>query len=74
MPEGTTVYYCYTVTNTGDVAFGLHTLTDDVLGTIFTGLAYTLAPGASVNTVAGRLVDPVRGQHDHDQRRHLAGL
>ncbi|HRI57650.1 MAG TPA: hypothetical protein PK170_11200, partial [Anaerolineae bacterium] len=52
VPEGTTVYYCYTVTNTGTVAFGLHTLTDSVLGTIFTGTAYALAPGASVNTVA----------------------
>lgn len=51
VPQGTTVYYCYTVTNTGTVAFGLHTLTDDVLGTIFTGAAYALAPGASVNTV-----------------------
>jgi hypothetical protein len=58
VPQGTTVYYCYTVTNTGDVAFGLHTLTDDVLGTIFTGLAYNLAPGASVNTVAAGLSIP----------------
>jgi hypothetical protein len=46
------------VTNTGNVAFGLHTLTDDVLGTIFTGLAYNLAPGASVNTVAAGLSIP----------------
>ena len=58
VPQGTTVYYCYTVTNTGTVSFGLHTLTDDVLGTIFTGLAYTLAPGASVNTVAAGLSIP----------------
>jgi hypothetical protein len=52
VPQGTTVYYCYTVTNTGNEALGLHTLTDNVLGTIFTGAAYNLAPGASVNTVA----------------------
>ena len=58
VPEGTTVYYCYTVTNTGTVAFGLHTLTDDVLGTIFTALPYTLAPGASVNTVQAGLSIP----------------
>ncbi len=51
VPQGTTVYYCFTVTNTGNVAFGLHTLTDSVLGNIFTGAAYNLAPGASVNTV-----------------------
>ncbi len=58
VPQGTTVYYCYTVTNTGDTAFGLHTLTDDVLGTIFSGLAYNLAPGASVNTVQAGLSIP----------------
>ena len=55
---GTTVYYCYEVTNTGDVTLNLHDLTDDVLGTIFTGLAYSLAPGASVNTVAAGLSIP----------------
>jgi hypothetical protein len=51
VPAGTTVYYCYTVTNTGDVTLNVHDLTDDVLGNIFTGLNYALAPGASVNTV-----------------------
>jgi hypothetical protein len=58
VPAGSTVYYCYTVTNTGDVAFGLHDLDDDQLGNIFTGLAYVLAPGASVNTVAAGLTIP----------------
>ncbi len=53
--EGTTVYYCYTVTNTGNYTLPLHDLTDDQLGTIFTGLAYELAPGASVDTVAAGL-------------------
>ncbi|MBE2235907.1 MAG: choice-of-anchor J domain-containing protein, partial [Anaerolinea sp.] len=48
---GTTVYYCYTVTNTGDVTLYSHTLVDDQLGTLFTNLAYALAPGASVDTV-----------------------
>jgi hypothetical protein len=52
VPQGTTVYYCYKVTNTGTVAFGLHTLTDSVLGNIFTGAAYSLAPGASVDSIA----------------------
>jgi len=52
---GTTVYYCYTVTNTGGVTFETHNLTDDQLGSIFTGLAYTLTPGSSVNTVAAGL-------------------
>ena len=52
---GTVVYYCYTVTNTGNVMLPLHDLVDDQLGTIFTGLAYNLAPGASVDTVAAGL-------------------
>ncbi len=55
--EGTMVYYCYTVTNTGNVILSSHDLDDDVLGELFTGLAYDLAPGASVSTVdAGVMV------------------
>ncbi|MEZ4642132.1 MAG: hypothetical protein R3E31_05220 [Chloroflexota bacterium] len=49
---GTVVYYCYTVTNTGNVTLSFHDLEDDVLGTILTEYAYDLAPGASVDTVA----------------------
>ncbi len=49
---GTTVYYCYTVENTGNVPLPLHDLVDDQQGVIFSGLAYDLLPGASVNTVA----------------------
>lgn len=52
---GTDVYYCYSVENTGDVTLSLHDLVDSELGTIFTGLAYDLAPGSSVNTVAAGL-------------------
>ena len=55
---GTTVYYCYTVTNNGNVTLNSHNLTDDVLGTIFTGLNYALTPGSSVNTVAAGLSIP----------------
>jgi hypothetical protein len=55
VPPGSTVYYCYTVTNTGDTAFALHDLEDDQLGTLFSGLAYALAPGASVDTVTAGL-------------------
>jgi uncharacterized repeat protein (TIGR01451 family) len=53
--SGETVYYCYEVTNTGDAALPLHTLVDSELGTLFTGLAYDLQPGASVDTVAAGL-------------------
>ncbi|MGV8039660.1 MAG: hypothetical protein AB2L07_06140 [Thermoanaerobaculaceae bacterium] len=58
VPAGTTVYYCYEVTNTGNVTLNLHDLVDDELGTIFTGLNYALTPGSSVNTVAAGLSIP----------------
>ncbi|GAB4144779.1 MAG: hypothetical protein Fur0021_01620 [Candidatus Promineifilaceae bacterium] len=48
---GTDVYYCYTVTNTGDVTLPWHDLTDSELGDIFMGFAYDLTPGGSVSTV-----------------------
>jgi hypothetical protein len=50
---GTTVYYCYGVRNTGDVSLGIHDLVDSQLGTLLTGIVYTLAPGVSVDTVLG---------------------
>jgi len=59
VPAGATVYYCYTVTNTGNVTLNLHDLTDDQLGAIFSGLNYALDPGASVNTMAAGLSIPV---------------
>jgi hypothetical protein len=52
---GTDVYYCYEVTNSGTMTMPLHTLVDSELGTIFAGLAYDLAPGASLDTVAAGL-------------------
>ncbi|MBX3059499.1 MAG: proprotein convertase P-domain-containing protein [Anaerolineae bacterium] len=53
--SGTTVYYCYTVTNIGNVALGLHDLADDELGTLLNALPFNLLPGASVDTVAAGL-------------------
>ncbi len=54
---GTVVYYCYTVTNTGDVALPLHDLVDDQLGTLLDDFAFNLAPGATVSTVdAGAVI------------------
>ena len=55
VPRGTTVYYCYTVTNETELTLSVHSLVDDVLGTIFADLDYDLAPGASVDTVAAGL-------------------
>jgi hypothetical protein len=48
---GTTVYYCYTVTNNTTSTLATHSLTDDKLGVLLTDAAYDLAPGASANTV-----------------------
>ena len=50
--QGATVYYCYTVTNTGDVTLSVHDLTDDQLGTVLEDFEFELEPGQSVNTVA----------------------
>lgn len=52
---GTTVYYCYEVTNTGTLTLNLHDLADSELGAIFAALPYTLTPGSSVDTVAAGL-------------------
>ena len=48
VPANTDVTYCYEVENTGSVTLNLHDLDDSELGNIFTDLAYTLTPGASV--------------------------
>jgi hypothetical protein len=52
----TTVYYCYTITNTGDLSVPVHDLSDDLFGVILSDFAYDLAPGASVDTVAAGVV------------------
>jgi hypothetical protein len=53
--SGTDVYYCYEVTNTGLITLALHDLDDSELGTILSGFAFDLGPGASVDTVAAGL-------------------
>ena len=50
-----TVYYCYSATNTGNVTLDLHDLVDSLNGVIFRDLAFDLAPGASIDTVAAGL-------------------
>ena len=44
--QGTEVYYCYQVENTGNVTFNFHDLVDSELGTLLNDFPYTLAPGA----------------------------
>ncbi len=58
VPAGTEVYYCYTVTNTGDVTLNLHDLDDSELGNLFMGFPYALTPGSSVSTVDAGLTIP----------------
>ena len=53
--EGTVVYYCYTVENTGNANLALHDLEDDELGIILDDYAYDLVPGASIDTVVAGL-------------------
>lgn len=43
----TEVTYCYSIENTGNVTFTLHTLTDSELGSILLDFPYQLDPGAS---------------------------
>lgn len=47
VPAGSTVYYCYTVTNTGAINLNTHDLVDDQLGVILNDFVYNLVPGAS---------------------------
>ena len=46
-----TVYFCYTIENTGVVPISLHDLSDDLFGAILRDFEFELAPGASVSTV-----------------------
>ncbi len=53
--EGQEVFFCYTVTNTGEVTIPLHNLADEVSGVILRDFEFELEPGASVNTVEAGL-------------------
>ncbi len=53
---GTTVYYCYTVQNTGNITLTTHNLTDSALGAILSNFVYTLSPGASVFVTASAML------------------
>lgn len=50
-PVGTTIVYCYTVENTGDATFNIHSLTDSKLSTIDTDVSGALTPGQKMTTV-----------------------
>ncbi len=49
---GDEVFYCYEVTNTGNITLSIHTLNDDVIGNIFDNLPHDLGPGQSLDTVS----------------------
>ena len=46
--SGTSVTYCYEVTNTGDITLTLHNLTDSQLGSILDDFSFGLQPGSTV--------------------------
>lgn len=52
---GSDVYYCYTVTNSGNITLPLHDLSDSLSGSILNDFPFDLGPGESVNTVAAGL-------------------
>ena len=49
---GTTVFYCYTVENTGSVTVSVHSLQDDKLGSILQDYPYVLGPGGTTYVTA----------------------
>ena len=51
-----TVYVCYTITNEGQLGISTHDLVDSVNGVVLDDLAYALAPGTSIDTVAAGVV------------------
>jgi VCBS repeat-containing protein len=50
VPVSTTVVFCYTIENRGDLPLLTHSLVDDRLGTILDTVAQTVAPGARYST------------------------
>ncbi|MCB0064641.1 MAG: carboxypeptidase regulatory-like domain-containing protein [Caldilineaceae bacterium] len=50
VPVETTIVYCYTVRNTGDVTLTNHSLVDSHLGQLLNNVSHTLAPGAVFST------------------------
>ena len=54
--EPQTVYYCYTIENTGRVTIPVHELADDLFGVILREFDFVLEPGTSVDTVAAGLM------------------
>jgi hypothetical protein len=49
VPINTSIVYCYTIRNTGNITSTMHTLTDDHLGALLVDEEILLAPGASVS-------------------------
>lgn len=53
---GTTVYYCYEITNTGGVTLTRHDLDDSELGTILADFPFTLLPSATAFITASNTI------------------
>lgn len=50
VPVETTVVYCYTIHNTGEVTLATHSLVDSHLGQLLQDVNYVLAPGTTYST------------------------
>lgn len=55
-PYGSTVHYCFTVTNTGTIALTSHDLVDSHLGTVLDDFPFNLAPAASTYVIVPDVV------------------
>jgi len=55
-PYGSSVYYCFTVTNTGTIPLNSHDLVDSHLGTILDDYSFNLAPAASTSVIVSDVV------------------
>lgn len=54
--QGGSLYFCYTVTNTGGKVLRFHSLSDNAFGAVLTNVYYELQPGATFHTIKGPFI------------------
>jgi hypothetical protein len=54
--QGDSLYFCYTVTNTGNKVLRFHSLTDNAFGEVLSNVFYELQPGAVFHITKGPLM------------------
>lgn len=70
---GTNVCYFYTAFNDGDIALGLHDVSDDILGPILTATAFDLQPAAGVYVSYGPVTINATVTNEVDWRAYNVG-